>query len=137
MTGDRDPRDPPQGPPPAGSVAEEAARLLGALQGWAAEAGVGGTDAAGSARSGAARALHDVNEHIATGGRDCTYCPVCQVISLVRGTSPEVKQHLTAAAGSLVSAAAGLLATHVPTDRPGEDHVEHIDISEDDDWEDD
>lgn len=137
MTGEQGPQDPPRSPPPAGSVAEEAAKLLGALQGWATEAGTGRADAAGAARSGAARALHDVNEHIATGGQECTYCPVCQVISLVRGTSPEVKQHLTAAATSLVSAAAGLLATHVPKDGPDEGPLEHIDISEDDEWEDD
>ena len=35
----------------------------------------------------------------------------------VRATSPEVKQHLTTAATSLLHAAAGVLATHVPDPR--------------------
>jgi hypothetical protein len=36
------------------------------------------------------------------------------VISAFRATSPEVRQHLASAATSLVSAAAGVLATQVP-----------------------
>ena len=81
----------------------------------------------------------DVNEHIATGGEDCRYCPVCQVISAVRGTSPEVRQHLAAAASSLMQAAAGLLATPVPdrAARVGDGSVEKIDLDDDDEWEDD
>ena len=35
--------------------------------------------------------MRDVNEHIATGSADCRYCPVCQVIHVVRSTSPEVR----------------------------------------------
>ena len=41
-----------------GSVAEEAAKLFGALSGWARE--------------------HGSEEHIATGAPECTYCPVCR-----------------------------------------------------------
>src|SRR3712207_7676247 len=33
---------------------------------------------------GLADRLRSVNEHVATGGQDCTYCPVCQVIHKVR-----------------------------------------------------
>lgn len=134
-----------------GSVAEEAAKLLGALQDWAKEGAGDTADAAGAAAAGAAGALHDLNEHIATGGEDCRYCPVCQVISAVRETSPEVKAHLATAATSLLHAAAGVLATKVPDDtsarRQGaggpasrdSGSVERIDLSDDSDeevWED-
>ena len=82
--------------------------------------------------------MHQVNEHLATGGADCTYCPLCQLISAVRGTSPEVKQHLTSAATSLMQAAAGVLATPVPDQGSGrrDSSVEKIDLS-DDEWEED
>ena len=49
---------------PAGTVAEEAARLLAAVQEWAGSTGAGNTDA--------------------HGGPDCRYCPVCQLIALLR-----------------------------------------------------
>ena len=121
-----------------GSVAEEAAKLLHALQDWAKESGSEYAGAAASAAEGAASAVHQIDEHIATGSAECTYCPVCRVISTVRETSPEVRQHLTTAATSLLHAAAGLLATNVPEPSKGrrDGPVEKIDLS-DDDWEDD
>jgi hypothetical protein len=70
--------------------------------------------------------VHTINEHIATGSEDCRYCPVCQVIHAVRTTSPEVKAHLAVAASSLMHAAAGVLATHVPPDKASP--VEKIDL---------
>jgi hypothetical protein len=119
-------------------VGEEALKLLHALQDWAKESGQEYGETLGAAANGASDLLNSVNEHIATGGRDCTYCPVCRMISAVRATSPEVKQHLSSAASSLLQAAAGYMATHVPdkSGTRGEDPVEHIDLS-DDDWEDD
>jgi hypothetical protein len=113
---------------PVGSLGEEAAKLLGALSDWARDQG---TDYAGSA-AGAAGAfthtLHDIDEHVATGSADCRYCPVCQAIHVVRQTSPEVRTHLAMAAGSLMNAAAGLLATRAQDRaRPG---VEKIDLDD-------
>lgn len=101
-----------------GSVGEEAARLLAALQGWATD---GSGDHAEQTRSEA-----------------CRYCPVCQVISLVRGTTPEVRQHLSAAASSLMQAVTSVLATAVPDEgtRRRESSVEKIDLTNDE-WEDD
>ena len=121
-----------------GSVAEEAAKLLHALQDWAKESGSEYAGAAATAAEGAASAVHQLDEHIATGSAECTYCPVCRVISAVRDTSPEVRQHLTSAATSLMHAAAGLLTTHVPEPSKGrtDGGVERIDVS-DDEWEDD
>jgi hypothetical protein len=125
--------------PPVGNVAEEAVKLLHALQGWAEQSGGQYAEATASAAAGAARKLKDVDEHIATGGQDCTYCPLCQAIGAVRGTSPEVRQHLASAATSLMHAVAGVMATQVPdqsTGRPGSS-VEKIELSDDDDREDD
>ena len=121
-----------------GSVAEEAAKLLHALQDWAKESGSEYAGAAATAAEGAAAAVHRVDEHIATGSAECTYCPLCRAISAVRSTSPEVRQHLTTVATSLMNAAAGLLATHVPDPpkEPRDGGVEKIDLS-DDEWEDD
>ena len=121
------------GDEPVGSVGEEAAKLFAALSGWARDQG---TEYAGSAAGAAAAmsdTMHTVNEHIATGAEECRYCPVCQVIHLVRNTSPEVKAHLAVAASSLMHAAAGVLATQVPSDKKGP--VEKIDL-DDTDWDD-
>ena len=78
---------------PVGSLGSEAAQLLEALQDWAA----GTVWDAGSA------------EHIATGSPACTYCPLCRAISALRD-NPEVREHLTAAATSLMDAVVGMLA---------------------------
>jgi hypothetical protein len=143
-----DAEGPPQDPPgpdghahagpqePVGSVAEEAAKLLGALSGWAKDQG---TDYAGTATGAAgafATAVKDVNEHIATGGEDCRYCPVCQTIHLLRQTSPEVRAHLSVAASSLMHAAAGLLATR-PNGPAGAGPVEKIDLDDGTGWDED
>ena len=122
---------------PVGSVGEEAAKLLHAMQDWAKETGSERAGAAASAAAGAGATLHNINEHIATGGEDCRYCPVCQAISAFRETSPEVKQHLSTAASSLMQAVAGMLATNVPDSggKKPDSSVEKIDL--DDEWEDD
>jgi len=121
-----------------GSVGEEAAKLLHALQDWAGHTGGEQTEATASA---AASPWQHLNEHVATGAPECRYCPVCQVIGAVRQTSPEVRAHLTSAASSLLQAAAGLLATQVPEDARGRGSggVERIDLDPDDDedWEED
>jgi len=132
-TGESGPGPSAPGGEPIGSVGEEAAKLFTALSGWAKDQGA---QSAGSA-SGAAFAfgdmLKDVNEHIATGGADCKYCPLCQLISAVRATSPEVKAHLTVAASSLMHAAAGVLATQVPQDGKSSP-VEKIDLDDEGSW---
>lgn len=102
---------------PVGSVAEEAAKLFGAVSGWAREHG----DAFG--------ALSDeLHAHLATDAPECTWCPVCRVVAAVRQTSPEVRAHLTSAATSLALAVSGMLSTQTPRDTA----VERIDL--DDEW---
>lgn len=119
-----------------GSVGDEAAKLFGALSDWARTQGATQADGAAQAAAGFASALGSVDEHVATGGEDCRYCPVCQVIHAVRTTSPEVRAHLTTAATSLLHAAAGMLATQVPPEREDgrRGPVEHIDLSDDEGW---
>jgi hypothetical protein len=108
---------------PVGSLGEEAVKLLKTLQGWAEESG------GDAAATGAASAFKSFNEHIATGDQECRFCPVCQVISAVREVSPEVKQHLTSAASSLLSAAAAAMSTD-GSRRASETPVEKIDLSD-------
>ena len=98
---------------PVGSVADEAAKLFGALSDWA----------------------RDANEHIDTGAEECTYCPICRTVHVVRLASPEVRTHLALAASNLMQAAAGILAAASQDDprRTGSvrgDGVEHIDLDE-------
>jgi hypothetical protein len=112
MSGDRE-------EPQVGSVAEEAAKLLGALSDWARDA------------------AHDVDAHLATGSAECTVCPICRTVHAVRELSPEVKAQLASAATSLMHAAAQLMATAVP-DQGSRGGVEHIDLDDgpddDGDW---
>lgn len=94
-----------------GSVAEEATKLFEAMGAWAR----------GAAES--------VDEHLATGSAECTICPLCQVISAVRGTRPEVVEHLADAAGSLVAALRALVDAHEHSwAQRRSAPVEHIDI---------
>jgi hypothetical protein len=116
-------------------VGEEAAKLFGALSDWARDQGAEHAGTASGAAGAFGDALRDVNQHIATGSADCRYCPVCQVIHVVRQTSPEVRAHLAVAASSLMHAAAGLLATHDPREG-GAAPVEKIDLDGDESWDD-
>lgn len=124
-----------------GSVAEEAAKLFGALSGWAREHG---SDLGHGMADGVSGAAHDafraVDQSIATGAPECTYCPACRAVHAVRQCSPEVRQHLAVAAASLLQAASALMtAAGTPPDTSDpatrRDTVEHIDL--DAEWEDD
>lgn len=112
-----------------GSVAEETAKLLGALSGWAKDHG-----------PDLGSAFEDASSHFATGGDDCKYCPVCRVVHIVRESSPEVRTHLAIAAASLAQAASAVLQAAVPDDaKPSggqharRDPVEKIDLDADGD----
>lgn len=107
-----------------GSAAEEALRLLGALTDWAHQVDDG-------VREG-------LEEHLATGAPECTWCPVCRTVHVVRAAaSPEVLGHLASAAASLMQAAAGVLAAAAAG--PGQqaarsDRVETIDLDGSEGW---
>ena len=125
----------PGDPHEVGSLGEEAAKLLGALPGWAREhAGDAGEQLSGLAAQAAASA-HDLNDHLATGSAECTVCPLCRTVQAARQFGPEVTFHLSAAMASLVQAAGALMATAEPSapgaDRGTADGVEHIDLDGD------
>lgn len=116
--------------PEVGSVAEETAKLLGALSGWAKDHG-----------PDLGSAFEDASSHFATGGEDCKYCPLCRVVHIVRESSPEVRTHLAIAAASLAQAASAVLQAAVPEDARASggqharrDPVEKIDLDAEDDF---
>lgn len=120
-----------------GTVAEETAKLLSALQDWAKDSGNQHASAASHAATGLADSVRGLGDHIGHGP-DCKFCPVCQVINVVRETSPEVKQHLAIAANSLLQAMQGMLATQVPDSAVSRRSapVEKIDLDDDGSWDD-
>lgn len=120
--------------PEVGSLGEEAARLLAALSSFARDQGSDLGDGLGTLASQAADGVQRANEHLATGAPECTYCPICRLIQALRGTPPEVREHLAVASAALLQAMAGLLATAVPDgDEAGRGQgVERIDL--DDTW---
>jgi glucokinase len=105
-----------------GTAADEAAKLLDAVAGWAREHGGG----AGWGEAVGAWA-HGFDEHHAGDAEECRWCPLCRAVRVLRSASPEVRQHLTAALGSLAQAATAMLATPPP----GREGVEHIDLTVD------
>jgi hypothetical protein len=88
-----------------GSVAEEAARLLEAVQEW----------------------VRGHPGHVDENGEPltCRLCPFCRLLALARGAQPETFEHLIAAADSLASAARSVVDGHSTGRASG---VQHIDI---------
>lgn len=124
---------------PTGSVSEEALKLFGALSDWARDHGTDLGQGLSGLADQAAHAVHEVSDHVDTGSAECSWCPICRTVHVVRQASPEVRAHLASAASSLLQAAAGALATAVAGDGPSEGRgagVEHIDLDEtpDADW---
>lgn len=119
MSGERD-------EPEVGSVAEEAVKLLGALSDWAKDTGHQMGHGAGLG----------LDEHLATGAAECTYCPICRTVHAVRQLSPEVRAQLAVAGNALLQAAAGLLASATADhqDRRQDGSVAHIDLDDDAEW---
>lgn len=105
---------------PVGSASDEAAKLLAAVRDWAGE-----------------WAKDHVGENLDTGAPECTYCPICRTVHVIREAGPEVGVQLASAAASLMQAAAAVLdAAAKPDRKPGEQGVEKIDLNEDIEWED-
>jgi hypothetical protein len=104
------------GQEPAGTLGEEAAKLLAALRGMFATGGAGALG----------------REHLATGAPECTWCPLCQLIALLRGDRPEASEKLLEAGQAVVTALRTLVdasadwSPSTPTR-----HVERIDLEAD------
>jgi hypothetical protein len=107
-------------PEPVGSLAEEAAKLVSALSSM---------QPGGHADEGDS---HDAHDPLAP---ECRYCPLCALARAARSLTPEVREHLASAAGSLLLAARGLLDEAVAKAGEGADgageRVEKIDLAED------
>ncbi|MGN6333584.1 MAG: DUF5304 family protein [Motilibacteraceae bacterium] len=68
-------------------------------------AGRGAAEQGASVLSGLTALLGGLGEGgFATGSAECTLCPLCQLVRILRGTRPEVYEHLAAALASLVAA---------------------------------
>lgn len=100
------------GSQPVGSASEEAARLLAALQDWARRTSAGAGDVP-----------------LATGAPECRLCPLCQLIGLLRDTSPEVLEQLARAGDALLAAFRAAVVAHERAWSSGSaPDVQHIDI---------
>jgi len=73
-----------------GTLAEEARRLAEAFSDWSHDHTVGLAAAAGTSE-------------------DCRYCPLCQLIAVVRGQRPEVTARLMESGAALLDAVRALL----------------------------
>lgn len=100
-----------------GTFGEEAARLLDAVADWA-RANLGDVDWRG---------------HIATGAPECAWCPLCQLISVLRGERPEINEKIAEATMSVVAALRAVL--DAATERPdsAQPRVQRINLSDSDD----
>lgn len=129
-----------QGPEDVGSVAEEAAKLFGALSDWAKDQGQDWAQGVSGIAEHAAHTAAQVHEHLdenlANGSPECRYCPVCRTIHVVRQMSPEVRAHLTTAATSLLQAAAGVMAAQQGASGERRQGVERIDLDDGEPWDD-
>lgn len=118
---------------PVGSAAEEAAKLFGVFADWAKERG---PEMGASLGAMASHAAHNVSDHIDTGAAECTWCPVCRAVHLVRQASPEVREQFASSLTSLVTASMSLITqaqrSSPPPQRSAD--VQNIDLSSDSDW---
>jgi hypothetical protein len=103
-----------------GPLGEEAAKLFAAAQDWFH------------------RTLGDpATARIATGAPECAWCPLCQLVSVLRGDRPEITERFAetqvAVAGLLraLADAAGTMAAH-GGQHPNGSRVQKIDLGADD-----
>jgi hypothetical protein len=108
---------------PFGAAAEEAARLVDALGQWLA--------ARSAARPSGPVDLGYLNTHVATGSAECRLCPLCQLISLLRTSSPELAHRMDQAMEALLALARVALdgVERQRTAKPTGSGFETIDIS--------
>jgi hypothetical protein len=94
-------------------LADEAMRLLGAVQDWARQNFPAAPDG-----------------HGVPSGAVCQWCPLCQFMAVLRGERPEVTTRVAEAGTAVASAFRALLdaAASKPADPPAS-RVQHIDLS--------
>lgn len=98
-----------------GGLAEEAAKLAEALSSWSA-ASAGGF-------------IHSMLSGVGESS-ECEVCPLCQLLRLVKGSRPEVFEHLADASTSLMAALrAAVESSQASWSAGGRPPSERIDIS--------
>lgn len=95
-----------------GSIGEEAAKLVDALADWARGAAGGELP-------------------LSTGAAECTLCPLCQVLAVMRRTKPETFTHLADATTSFIAALRTVVETHDHGGPDGQHGVQRIDLDPD------
>jgi hypothetical protein len=109
------------GDEPVGGIGAETAKLFEALHEWSRT-----TFAAGGPLG---------PERIATGAPECAWCPICQLIGVLRGERPELTDKISEAGSALVTAVRALLDSganpHFPHAKPAPHrNVQHIDLGD-------
>lgn len=100
-----------------GGVAEEAAKVLSAVEAWLRNAA--GTSSSTPTSPGVVADLFaHTGEHRSDSA--CQICPLCQLISAARSVRPEVLAHLGEAAGSVLLALRAVAEPPVAAPVPGE-----------------
>lgn len=94
---------------PSSPLAEEAARLFGAVQDWARES---------FPAPGPEGQL----------GADCQWCPLCQLMSVLRGDRPEVTERVAEAGAALLTAVRALVDS--AGQAPAAPRVQRIDLDD-------
>jgi hypothetical protein len=116
-------------PEPVGSLAEEAAKLVAALSSIQPGARFGHDDAEHEGHD-----EHDEHDEHDALSAECRYCPLCALARAARSMTPEVREHLTSAASSLLLAARSILDEAVARagadDADADKPVEKIDLAE-------
>jgi hypothetical protein len=95
-----------------GDIGDEAAKLLATVQEWARR-----TFGEGE------------NAHLATGGPACEWCPLCQLVSVLRGARPEATEKIVAAGSAVLTALRAVLDHPAPTAQP-QPRVQRIDLGD-------
>jgi hypothetical protein len=97
-----------------GSIGEEATKLVETICDWARR-----TFSEASAA------------HIATGSPECEWCPLCQVVAVMRGERPEATEMLRTAGSAVIGALRAVLDAAPVTGGPAEPaayRVQRIDL---------
>jgi hypothetical protein len=96
-----------------GSVSDEAGRLLDAVQVWARNTFGEGSSA-----------------RMSTGATECEWCPLCQLVSVLRGDRPEATEKIVAAGTAIMTALRSLLDQPAPPADDSHPRVQRIDLSD-------
>ncbi|MPZ62936.1 MAG: hypothetical protein GEU93_16925 [Propionibacteriales bacterium] len=105
---------------PVGSLGDEAAKLIGALQGWAREHAADGIPQA----SGLASA------YIADDSAACKVCPLCRLIAAGREINPQTIEQVGGAVASVLHSVADIIESAQDNAGRRHDPVEKIDLSD-------